>query len=95
LNESAADAYVNDMESFKENVRVSREECKLTITEQPDESDPHSILISTWNHDIMKCAREQIFEPQIETVDQLSEDTGLPLGLSWVKDGKPFEKNII
>lgn len=60
-------------------------ECKQATIDDSDKSDPHSILyvcscwvlfnltlisIETWSHEVMKSAREHIFEPQVIIVTE-------------------------
>ncbi|XP_019849768.1 PREDICTED: AKT-interacting protein-like [Amphimedon queenslandica] len=95
VNEEAALLFANDKPEYKERVKKSIRECKQVVLEKSDDNDPHAIEIGQWHHDVMKSARELIFEPEYKTISEEDATKGLPSGLSWVKPNSytPFSSD--
>ncbi|CAI8021444.1 Protein AKTIP homolog [Geodia barretti] len=64
VNIEAGKLYKTDINSYKQKVKESIENCKQA-TMNPDPSDPHSVKIGEWSIDVMKKARTEIFEPEV------------------------------
>jgi len=87
VNTEAALLYDKDIESFKQRVSESIQQCGSKILEPPSNDDPHAIRFSPWDNSIHEQVRRRVLSSTNEDEGTSRGGTIPPAGLSWMERG--------